>query len=140
MSNYRFEIDDAAGVAGPTADSAGHVDGWSLVNAGDLTWTANADNKLTVDVETLINPTTVGTDPSGSMDNFDPTQSYVWEAVHWTGTYTGPTDAAALNAATNFDTSGFVNAAGGKFSWRLDTTFRRCRWSTPRRRPWPRWR
>jgi hypothetical protein len=27
-----------------------------------------------------------------------------------------------LNAATNFDTSGFVNAAGGKFSWRLDTT------------------
>ena len=77
---------------------------------------------MTVDVETLINPTTVGTDPSGSMDNFDPTQSYVWEAVHWTGTYSGPTDAATLNAATNFNTSGFVNAAGGKFSWRLDTT------------------
>jgi hypothetical protein len=121
VSNYLFQIDDATGVAGPTPDAAGHVDGWSLVNAGDFTWTADSTHKLSVAVQSLINPTSVGTDPTGTFDNFDPTQSYVWEAVKWTGTYTGPTDAAALNAATTFDTSAVVNAAGGKFIWQLDT-------------------
>ncbi len=120
--NYLFEIDDSNGVAGPQPDAAGHVDGWNLANVlGDFTFAADADNPLIVELETLVNPTTLGTDVSGSMANFDPSQSYVWVAVHWTGTYTGPTDAATLNADTDFDTGGFVNAAGGKFSWRLDT-------------------
>ena len=81
---------------------------------------------LTVNGEdtTLANPTTPGDDVAGSMDNFDPSQSYTWQFIHWTGTYSGPTDVATLNAATNFDTSGFANAAGGHFSWRLDTTDR----------------
>ena len=42
--------------------------------------------------------------------------------THWTGNYTGPTDATALNAAIAFDTIAMENAAGGKFSVRLDTT------------------
>jgi hypothetical protein len=42
------------------------------------------------------------------------------QLVHWTGAYSGPTDAADLNAATTIDTSGFVNAGGGHFSLQLD--------------------
>ena len=38
----------------------------------------------------------------------------------WAGTYTGPADAAALDAATAFDTSGFLNPVGGSFGWALD--------------------
>ena len=53
-------------------------------------------------------------------DNFDPTQSYSWAAVKWTGAYTGPTDIAALNAATLFDTSAFANSFSGTFAWHLD--------------------
>ena len=121
VSNYVFDIDDAAGAAGPTPDAAGHVDGWSLADTDNFTWTADVNNALTVDLQTLLNPSTVGTEDSGAMDNFDPSQSYVWTAVHWTGTYTGPTEVAALNAATDFDTSGVVNQFGGKFSWKLDT-------------------
>ena len=81
---------------------------------------------LTVNGEdtTLANPTTPGDDVAGSMDNFDPSQSYSWQFIHWMGTYSGPTDVADLNAATNFDTSGFANAAGGHFSWQIDTTDR----------------
>src|SRR5258708_695057 len=54
------------------------------------------------------------------MANFDPTHSYAWPAVHWDGTYSGPTDSASLTASTAFDTSGFVNAAAGMFGWNLD--------------------
>jgi hypothetical protein len=122
ISNYLFQIDDANGTAGPTPDSSGHVDGWSLMNATDLAWTADSTHKLTVNLQTLVNPTTVGTDPGGSMDNFDPTQSYSWAAVKWTGTYTGPTDVSALNASTVFDTSAFANAYNGAFAWNLDVS------------------
>ena len=55
------------------------------------------------------------------MDNFDPTQSYSWKAVIFTGTYTGPTSDAALNASTVFNTSGFQNTFTGTFGWHLDT-------------------
>jgi hypothetical protein len=54
------------------------------------------------------------------MANFDPAQSYAWPAVHWDGTYSGPTDGPSLTASTAFDTSGFVNAAAGTFGWILD--------------------
>jgi autotransporter-associated beta strand protein len=120
VSNYVFAIDDATGVAGPHPDSQGHVDGWSMVNADNFTWTAAADHPLTVALQSLVNPTTVGTDVSGPMDNFDPRNSYVWEAIHWTCAYDGPSDAASLTDSTVFDNSGIVNSAGGKFSWQLD--------------------
>src|SRR5207253_329845 len=66
---------------------------------------------------TLVNPTTVGTDLPGPMDHFDPMQSYSWPAVQWAGAYSGPADAAALDAATAFDTSGFLNPIAGTFGW-----------------------
>jgi autotransporter-associated beta strand protein len=132
VSNYVFAIDDATGTAGPSPDAAGHVSGWGLVKAvrqsvgtlttsGDFTWTANPTNKLNVALETLVNPTTVGTDIAGPMADFDPMHAYSWTAAHWAGAYSGPTDAMTLNAGTSFDTTGFVNPIAGTFGWSLDT-------------------
>jgi hypothetical protein len=81
---------------------------------------ATPTDKLTVALDTLINPTTVGTDVAGPMANFDPTQSYSWLAAQWSGIYSGPTDVATLDAATSFDTSGFLNPVAGTFGWSLD--------------------
>ena len=131
VNNYVFAIDDATGVAGPSPDSLGHVSGWGLVNAvkqtvgsvdysGDFTWTATPSDKLTFAIDTLVNPTTVGTDVAGMMADFDPNQSYSWPAVRWDGTYSGPTDPLNLDAATSFDTSGIVNPIVGTFGWSLD--------------------
>jgi autotransporter-associated beta strand protein len=131
VSNYVFAIDDATGTAGPSPDALGHVSGWGLVKAfkehfgatttaGDFLWTATPNDKLTVAIDTLINPTTVGTDVPGPMSNFDPHSTYSWPAAHWAGTYSGPTDAATLNVATSFDTSGFLNPTAGTFGWSLD--------------------
>ena len=64
----------------------------------------------------------VGTDVAGPMAHFDPSQPYSWPAVTWDGTYAGPADAAALTAATAFDTAGFLNPVGGTFGWDLDTS------------------
>jgi hypothetical protein len=131
VSNYVFAIDDATGAAGPSPDVAGHVSGWGLVKAirqavgsvttsGNFTWTATPTNKLTIAIDTLVNPTTVGTDIPGQMANFDPTRAYSWPAANWAGSYAGPTDASMLNAATSFDTTGFLNPAAGAFGWSLD--------------------
>jgi hypothetical protein len=131
VNNYVFAIDNATGAAGPSPDGQGLVSGWGLVKAvkeqygatatdGDFLWTATPSNKLTFALDTLVNPTMVGTDVGGPMANFDPAQSYAWPAVHWDGSYSGPTDAASLTASTAFDTSGFVNAAAGTFGWSLD--------------------
>jgi fibronectin-binding autotransporter adhesin len=131
VDNYVFAIDDAAGQAGPSPDAFGHVSGWSLVKAvngtdggmatpGDFTWTASPADKLTLSLETLINPTTVGFDVPGPMDHFDPTHAFAWPAVSWAGRYTGPTDAAYLDETTAFDTSGFANPVSGTFGWSLD--------------------
>jgi hypothetical protein len=54
------------------------------------------------------------------MANFDPSRSYVWTAVQWAGTYSGPAAAADLNSSTAFDTSGFLNPIDGTFGWSLD--------------------
>jgi hypothetical protein len=131
VNNYVFAIDDATGTAGPSPDAFGHVSGWGLVKAvkaqfgttttsGDFLWTATPTGKLTVAIDTLINPTTVGTDVPGMMDHFDPNSAHSWPAVQWAGTYSGPTDAAVLDAATSFDNSGFVNPVAGAFGWNLD--------------------
>jgi hypothetical protein len=131
VNNYVFAVDDATGTAGPSPDAAGYVSGWGLVKAvkeqygatttsGDFVWTATPSNKLTFALDTLVNPTMVGTDEGGPMANFDPAQSYAWPAVHWDGMYSGSTDSASLTASTAFDTSGFVNAAAGTFGWSLD--------------------
>jgi autotransporter-associated beta strand protein len=132
VTDYVFAIDDATGTAGPSPDASGYVSGWGLVKtaqqstptgttSGDFTWTATAANKLTVSLDTLVNPTLSGTDPTGVMANFDPTQPYSWLAASWSGAYSGPTDPAALNASTAFDTSGFANPINGTFGWSLDT-------------------
>jgi autotransporter-associated beta strand protein len=132
VSNYVFAIDDATGQAGPTPDTLGQVSGWGLVKtaqwqrtagmtSGDFVWTADPTNKLTFAIDTLVNPTTVGTDVPGLMADFDPMRFYSWPAVEWTGMYSGPTELAALNAATNFDTSGFANPITGAFGWSLDS-------------------
>jgi autotransporter-associated beta strand protein len=131
VSNYVFAIDDATGQAGPSPDAAGHVSGWGLIKSiqrsvgsittnGDFTWTATPNTRLTVAIDTLMNPTMVGTDVAGMMADFDPMRAYSWSAANWAGTYSGPTDAATLNAATNFDTSGFLNPIAGTFGWSLD--------------------
>jgi fibronectin-binding autotransporter adhesin len=131
VNNYVFAIDDATGAAGPSPDAAGHVSGWGLITAvqrqigatttpGDFTWTASPTQKLSFALDTLVNPTTVGTDVAGPMADFDPTHAYSWPAVRWTGTYSGPTDPTMLDAATAFDTSGFVNPIAGTFGWSLD--------------------
>jgi autotransporter-associated beta strand protein len=131
VSHYVFAIDDATGTAGPEPDAAGHVSGWGFVKAvsrkiggskspGDFVWTATPVDKLLVSLETLLNPTTVGVDLPGPMDHFDPSRSYVWPAVDWSGGYAGPTESKALDAATTFDTTGFVNPAAGTFGWSLD--------------------
>ena len=86
VDNYVFAIDDAAGTAGPSPDALGHVSGWGLVKSTDqFTWTATPAAPLTVALETLVNPTTVGVDVPGPMDHFDPTQAYTWPAVEWAG-------------------------------------------------------
>jgi hypothetical protein len=131
VNNYVFAIDDATGQAGPSPDAQGLVSGWGLVKAvkeqygatatsGDFVWTATPNGKLTFAIDTLVNPTKVGSDVAGSMANFDLAQSYAWPAVHWDGAYSGPTDAASLTASTRFETSGFLNAAAGTFGWSLD--------------------
>jgi autotransporter-associated beta strand protein len=131
VANYVFAIDDATGVAGPAPDTAGHVSGWGLVKSighltgvesttGDFVWTATPADRLTVSLQTLVNPTTVGIDLPGMMDHFDPMIAYSWPAVTWSGSYAGPADAATLDAATAFDTTGFANPMAGRFGWQLD--------------------
>jgi hypothetical protein len=104
------------------------LNGWGLVKAvrqmiaggttpGDFAWTASPAARVTVALETLV-----GSDVAGPMAEFDPTRFYAWPAVTWDGTYTGPTDPAVLLAATEFDTSGFVNLRGGVFGWQFDTS------------------
>ncbi len=131
VNNYVFAIDDATGTAGPSPGPSGLVSGWGLIKAvqvslgaamtsGNFTWTATPSNPLTVAIDTLVNPTTVGTDVAGPMADFDPNKSYSWTAARWTGTYAGPTDAATLDADTSFDASGIVNPIAGAFGWSLD--------------------
>jgi autotransporter-associated beta strand protein len=123
VNNYLFDINDATGSAGGTT-------GWGLVDTvkqsirggsaspGDFTWTATPSAKLTVAIDTLLN--SGDGDTAGPMADFDPTKPYSWLAARWAGAYTGPTDAAALDAATGFDTSGFLNPIDGTFGWSLD--------------------
>jgi autotransporter-associated beta strand protein len=130
VSDYVFAIDDATGAAGPIPDSAGKVSGWGLVkavsqgpngaNSGNFTWTATPADRLAVSIQTLVNPTTVGVDVPGPMADFDPTKSYSWPAIEWSGTYAGPSDAAVLAASTAFDTGEFRNPLAGVFGWSLD--------------------
>jgi hypothetical protein len=132
VSDYVFAINDATGIAGPAPDAAGQVSGWGLVQAvtqpvggmttsGDFDWTADADHKLTVAIQTLLNPTTVGTDVVGPMAHFDSSQAYSWPAITWAGDYSGPAAPAALVAATRFDTTDFLNPVAGAFGWSLDS-------------------
>jgi MYXO-CTERM domain-containing protein len=85
-----------------------------------FTWTATPADPLMIALDTLVNPTIVGTDVSGPMADFDPTQAHSWLVAQWSGTYSGPTNTAMLDAATSFDTTGVVNQFSGTFGWSLD--------------------
>jgi autotransporter-associated beta strand protein len=139
IDNYVLAINDATGTAGPSPDASGHVSGWGLIRtttaagppdlgfaptSGDFTWTATPAARLTVSLQTLLNPTTPGEDIPGPMAHFDPARKYVWPAVEWAGAYTGPSEAAALDAATAFDTTGVLNPIAGTFGWSLDQSGR----------------
>jgi hypothetical protein len=126
VTNYVFAIDDATGTAGPSPDVNGQVSGWGLVKAiqrpagsvttpGDFAWMATPAHPLTVALDTLLSPTTVGNDVAGPMADFDPLRPYSWLAASWAGKYSGPTDPEALNASTAFDTTGFANPIAGTF-------------------------
>jgi len=73
-----------------------------------------------VAIDTVLK-STAEDDTPGPLAEFDPTRPYSWLAARWDGAYAGPTDAAALDAATSFDTSGFLNPIAGTFGWSLDT-------------------
>jgi hypothetical protein len=131
VSNYVFTIDDATGTAGATPRANGQQSGWGLVNAvkqalgpttstGDFLWTATPNDPLTVALDTIMNSATSDTDAGAAMANFDSSKSYDWPAVQWTGSYSGPTETATLDASTSFDTSGFVNPIAGTFGWQFN--------------------
>jgi fibronectin-binding autotransporter adhesin len=132
-SSFNWQINNATGAAGPTPDANNQVSGWSLLSveklvdpftgqlsSGDLNWTATgvAGTQFNMSLQTLIDPITVGQDTQGAMANFDNKQQYAWKFVSWQGTYTGPTDDAALSNTVLFDASNFVNPLdpAGKFS------------------------
>jgi autotransporter-associated beta strand protein len=138
-SSFNWQINNATGQAGPTADANNQVSGWSLLSveklidpftgqlsSGDLTWSATsvAGTQFNMSLQTLINPITVGQDTQGAMANFNPTQDYAWKFVSWQGNYTGPTTDAALTSTVLFDASTFVNPTdpAGKFSLHFDGT------------------
>lgn len=130
-SNINFQINNAAGTAGPTPDANNQVSGWSLLQVqrrtgspvalqsnGNLTWSATSSDKLTINLQTLLNPTTIGNDIAGPMANFDPNLPASWLFIRQVnvttpggplGTYTGPTDNATLTGSVNFVLSGFLN-------------------------------
>jgi autotransporter-associated beta strand protein len=133
VSNYVFDINDATGTAGANSNANGWglvkavrtslppaIDGGLNVSSGDFTWTATPTNRLTVALDTIVGTTADDTDVAGPMADFDPTRAYSWLAAQWAGTYSGPIDAATLDAATSFDTSGFLNPVAGMFGWQLD--------------------
>ena len=122
VGDFNFVINNATGVSGPTPDASGHVSGWSRVETDDLNWAASGDQPLVLHLQTQADPTTIGDDTGGLMNNFDSHQTYSWEFMHWSGTYTGPTSDAALNDAVRFDTSQFQNACNGSFSLHVDLT------------------
>jgi len=144
--NFLWQINNATGTAGPTADTNNQVSGWSLIKSlmitnpithqtstGNLSWTAmpTAGNQFQFALQTLMNPTTVGSDNPGPMANFVPTMNYMWPFISYAGTYSGPTGTPAqidaqLTADTLFDPSGFANSltggVPGTFSLHLDQT------------------
>jgi hypothetical protein len=104
-----------------------------LSTTGNLTWTATATpgNQFSFALETLLNPTPIGTDNPGLMDYFharntatagpdDGDQAYAWPVITFAGTYTGPTDSVTLTADTLFDLSQFQNPHTGTFTMQFD--------------------
>jgi autotransporter-associated beta strand protein len=133
LSNFNWQINNATGTGGPTADANNQVSGWSQVVAaiirqgptfstGNLNWSATntPGNQFSFSLQTLQNPTTVGNDVQGAMANFDPNAGYIWPVFGWAGAYTGPLTDSALTATVLLDTSNFVNAHPQAFSFHLD--------------------
>jgi fibronectin-binding autotransporter adhesin len=131
---------NAPGVAGPSPlppPAPQTVSGWSLIlstkqidpltgqlSTGDLHWLASpgAGNQFQLALQTLINPTPVGTDNPGPMSDFDPNINFSWPLITWQGTFFGPATSAELTADTLLDTTAFSNATqpGSTFSLAFD--------------------
>jgi autotransporter-associated beta strand protein len=144
VQNFDWQINNARGTGGPSPDANNLVSGWSqlqskiVINSpgrsdGNLTWTATSvpGNHFNMALIALLNPTPVGSDNFGPMDNFharlnappgtdDGDQGFVWPVFTWQGTYSGPMDDATLTADTNFDLTNFANPHPGTFSLHYD--------------------
>ena len=135
LQNYGWQINDARGTGGVYSTQHGAlVRGWgqaqavinyarNITGTGNLTWSATSvvGDQFDMALQTLMAPTPEGGQPvSGLMDNFDPSQQYVWPVITWQGTYSGPTDSATLTADTRFDLNQFQNLHPGTFSMQFD--------------------
>src|SRR5262249_16081378 len=135
LNNYGWEINNATATLLPPDPFT--VSGWSVLRAvsqttpfplgpGNFNFTATPSDKLTFALQTLLNPTPVGTHNFGPMANFAPDRSYSWPVIYWDYAYPGPTGDATLTASTNFLTTGnqdyapFANPIHGTFGWHLD--------------------
>jgi PEP-CTERM motif len=139
-NSYTWQICNATGTAGPAPNAQNQVSGWTLIlvtpnssgtRNGQFYWDATPTDKFDFALETLINPTTVGSDVQGPMANFNTNQSYSWAVVQFAGSYLtqntaaypngAPADSATLNASTNFDFTNFVNTGTvpSEFGWYL---------------------
>jgi hypothetical protein len=136
-SSFVWQINNATGTAWSEVNPPSVVSGWSQIQVhqifnpltgqtspGSLTWTATptAGNQFQFAVQTLLNPTTIGSDNPGPMANFNPAQSYMWPFVSYQGNYAGPLLDSTLTADTIFDASQFANPIQGTFSLHLDQT------------------
>jgi hypothetical protein len=133
---FNWQINNASGTANPSPDVNNQVSGWGQLRAtrltifpgqmttANLTWSvaSTSGQQFELNLQTLVNPTTVGSEILGPMANFDPSQSYFWPLITYQGTYAGPTDSATLTADTLFNTSLFANAIppASRFSIALD--------------------
>jgi hypothetical protein len=144
--NFLWQINDggpsstypnAPGLFGPPANVNNQVTGWSMIqsnkvfnpltgttSSGDLVWTATSQpgQQFQLALQTLMNPTTVGSDNPGPMADFDPSLTYKWPLIIWQGNFSGPTSSAELTADTLFDPTGIANplAPGSKFTLQFD--------------------
>jgi len=127
VSNMAFQISDVNGPSGgaPSGSATGTpTSGYGLFNVSQtLTWTATSTNKLTVQLQSLLNNDIVGgPDNSGPVYNFHNNQSYTWPLIKWTTGYlsSNPQTSQALNATVNIDSAtAFANVNplnGGTFA------------------------
>lgn len=102
-----IEMNDAMGIAGPTA---GFTRGWDMVSVDTLNLSATTADKFLISLRSLLGPSG---DTFGLADNFDSGMNYSWKIIDVTGTTNGVFDPLAFK----IDSSNFLNSTnGGQFS------------------------